>query len=347
MKRRNFIQTVAGAVAASAVPLNAVSFSNMCNSIIKPPRLKKGDTIGLISPGSDIKEKELSESITNLEKLGFKVKPGKNVLAKYGYLGGTDKERSDDINEMFADKEVNGIVCTRGGYGCGRLLPYLNYDLIKENPKVLIGYSDITSLLYGIFAKTGLVCFHGPVGISTYNDYSTSCFVDTLMNKNDYLALFNAAETNNDKAYNTVTIKDGIGRGRLVGGNLSLVVSVMGTPYDIDLKDKILFLEEIGEEPYRIDRMLTQLLISGNLEKAKGIALGVFNNCDIKKDNPEFSNSLSLIDVLKDRLSSLNIPIVYGMSFGHITNKMTLPFGVEAELNTHEQSLTFLESPVL
>jgi muramoyltetrapeptide carboxypeptidase len=348
MKRKNFIKTL-GAAAIFTTPLNNFNKAASLDEIqkIKPKRLKKGDTVGLAAPGSFITEDELQQSIKNLEDLGFKVHHTKRILSRTGYLGGNDTERAEDLNEMFADKNISAIMCARGGYGCARILPLLNYDLIKKNPKVIIGYSDITSLLYGIYARTGLIGFHGPVGISTFNDYSKEYFEKVLMNPSDNLTLYNAKEDDSDNSYKVKTIKSGKASGELAGGNLSIVVSMIGTPYDIDTKDKIIFLEEIGEEPYRIDRMLTQLIQSGKLTNANGIALGVFRRCEAKPSDSGITNSFTLEEVLFDRLSDLGIPVVYGMSFGHITNKITLPIGVKAELNSVEATLKLLEPAVI
>ncbi len=352
MQRRNFLRTVTTAAAFTAAsPFKGLAEiqdkKHSAKKIIKPKRLKEGDTIGLVTPGSFINENELKESRDNLEAMGFKVVNSKNILAKNGYLAGTDKQRADDLHEMFSREDVNGIVSARGGYGCTRILPMLDYNLIKNNPKVLVGYSDITALLFGIFKETGLVCFHGPVGISTFNKFSVDNFTDVLIYPHNRLALYNANEQGKGKSYQPVTIRSGKARGKLVGGNLSLVVSVIGTPYDIDTEGKIIFLEEVGEEPYRIDRMLTQMLESGKFEKAAGVALGVFSNCVPKPDESGIISSFSVPEVLFDRLFNLNIPVVYGMSFGHITNKFTLPFGIEAELDSLEQKLTLLEPAVI
>lgn len=309
---------------------------------IKPPRLKKGDTIGLISPASYITKDQLNESIKNLEDLGFKVKYSNIIMEKYGYLAGTDSARAEDLNNMFADKDVNGIFAVRGGYGCSRMLDYINYDLIKLNPKILIGYSDITSLLFGIYAKTGLVCFHGPVATSTFNDYSMQNFKNIVVNPYDNFEEKNLPEDENQ----IYVIKNGIGEGELVGGNLSIVVSMIGTKYDINTKGKIIFLEDIGEEPYRIDRMLTQMRLAGKFENCAGVALGVFRRCEVKKDDPEFENSLTLKQIFNDVLADLNVPVIVGLSFGHIENKFTLPFGVNAKLDTYKKSLTLLEKAV-
>lgn len=353
MQRRNFLKTVTSAAALTAVnPFKGfanykVKYPQEGIKIIKPPRLKAGDTIGLVAPGSFINEDELKESKDNLEALGFKVVHTDNILAKDGYLAGTDKQRADDLNGMFARKDVNGIVAARGGYGCTRILPMLDYATIKNNPKIIVGYSDITALLFGIFKETGLVCFHGPVGISTFNKFSVDNFTDVLINPKDRLTLYDATETGKDEAYKPVTIRTGKARGKLVGGNLSLVVSVIGTPYDVDTENKIIFLEEVGEEPYRVDRMLTQMLEAGKFNKAAGVMLGVFSGCRPKPNESGIISSFSVEEVLFDRLFNLNIPVVYGMSFGHITNKFTLPFGIEAELDSLEQKITLLEPAVI
>ncbi len=311
-------------------------------SKIKPPRLNKGDTVGLVSPASYITKDQLDEAIKNLEDLGFKVKYSDIIMQKYGYLAGTDSARAKDLNDMFADKDVNGIFAIRGGYGCSRMLDFINYNLVKANPKVLIGYSDITSLLYGIYSQTDLVCFHGPVGTSTFNDYSINNFENIIVNPHNNFEQKNLPEDENQ----IYVIKSGIGKGELVGGNLSIVVSMIGTKYDIDTKGKIIFLEDVGEEPYRIDRMLTQMKLAGKFDNCNGVALGVFRKCDIKKNDPEFENSLTLKQIFNDIFGNLNVPVIYGLSFGHIENKFTLPFGVKAKLDTYKRTLTLLEKAV-
>ncbi|MDP4115464.1 MAG: LD-carboxypeptidase [Bacteroidota bacterium] len=347
MNRKKFLTTASAAALLAAMPYKSMSAEDRKKRIktIKPPRLRAGDTLGLISPGSFISEKELEESKDNLTKLGFKVVTAKNVLARHGYLGGTDIQRADDVNEMFANMDVKGIVCTRGGYGCARILSLLDYDLIKHNPKVLIGYSDITSLLYGLYSQTGLVCFHGPVGTSTFNDFSVKNFTDVLINPVKPLTLTNALPEKDTEYFKPKIIKGGMAEGILTGGNLSIVVSLVGTPYDIDTDGKILFLEEVGEEPYRVDRMLTQMKQAGKFNKVKGIVLGVFTRADSKPES--FSDSLSLFDVLSDRLCNLGVPVVYGMSFGHIVNKFTLPICVHCSLNADEKTITLKENAVL
>ncbi len=351
MQRRIFITTLSLSAIASFLPLSKVFSSDeklpTRNLIIKPGKLNEGDTLGLIAPGSFISKEELDESVANLEGLGFKVKFNKSILDKNGYLAGTDSVRANDINTMFADKEVKGIICARGGYGCNRLLPFIDYDNIKNNPKVLCGYSDITSLISAIFTKTGLVSFHGPVGISTFNDFSVQYFKDVLMKLEPNVVLRSADEENENSDYDRYTIRSGVAEGILVGGNLSIITSLLGTPYDMNYDNKIIYLEEVGEEPYRVDRMLTELILAGKFKHASGIAIGVFKNCEPRRKNASFSNSFSLKEVLFDRLFDLGIPVVYGLSFGHITNKFTLPTGVNARLDVAEQTLSLLEPSVI
>lgn len=344
MRRRDFIKSVSTAAALTAMP--KIHPAILRQNKIKPPRLKPGDTLGLIAPGSYISQEELKESISNLEKLGFKVVYRERILSKTGYLAGSDESRAEEVNSMFADKKVNGIICARGGYGCARILPMLDFNIIRENPKVLIGYSDITALLNGIYVSTGLITFHGIVGISSFNDFSINYFNDVLVKPRKNLVLISEKGDDEKNNEGITTITSGKAVGELAGGNLSVLNALIGTRYDFDGEGKIIFLEEVGEEPYRIDRMLTQLIQSGKFDKAAGIAMGVFKNCEPKEKDPSFTSSYSLIEVLFDRLSNLKIPAIYGMSFGHIKNKFTLPVGIKAELDTINQTLTLLESSV-
>ncbi len=352
MNRRELLKSAAVLSAVSVVPFNSIIGKTLLkkDSItpLKPPRLKKGDLVGLTVPGSSINEEELQDSVKNLENLGFKVFYTDRILAKAGFLGGTDKQRADDLNEMFANKEVKGIFCARGGYGSNRLAELINYDLVKKNPKVVCGYSDITALIYLLYSKTGLIAFHGPVATSSFNEFSVNHFVNTLMEPKDTYTMHCANDEDMKKvAYQRYALNLGKAEGELAGGNLTIVNSFIGTPYDIDLDGKILFIEEVQEEPYRIDRMLTQLVQSGKLDKVKGIAMGVFSGCEEKEDDPSFKDSFTLREVITDRLSKLNVPIIYGLSFGHIVNKFTLPVGIKAQLDTEAQTLTFLEPAVL
>jgi muramoyltetrapeptide carboxypeptidase len=345
MRRRDFIKSISTAAVVTAAP-KIYSLGKPKNKI-KPPRLKAGGTLGLIAPGSYISEDELKDSIENLEKLGYEVTYSEKILSKTGYLAGDDKSRANELNSMFADKKVNGIICARGGYGCSRILPLLDYAVIQNNPKILIGYSDVTALVNAIYYRTGLVTFHGPVGISTFNEFSVTYFNEVLVHPEKDLVLISVKGDYQKETNGITTIISGKAVGELVGGNLSVLNSLIGTKYDFDGEGKIIFLEEIGEEPYRIDRMLTQLIQCGKFDKAAGIAMGVFKDCEPKEKDPSFSSSFSLLEVLFDRLSNLHIPVIYGLSFGHIKNKFTLPIGITAELDTIDQTITLLENSVI
>jgi muramoyltetrapeptide carboxypeptidase len=348
VKRRNFIKTISStAIAASVFPSTLDNGQNKPNkTLIKPPGLKKGDKLALVTPGSYITEQEKEESIDELYELGFRVTYSDNLMQKNGYFSATDEERAADLNEMFEREDVKGIMCARGGYGCARILPYLDFDLIRDNPKPLIGFSDVTALLYAIYKKSDLIAFHGPVSISTFSKFSIKNFEDVLINPTFELTLMNSTSNNNYNPYGITVISEGIAEGELVGGNLTLAVSLIGTEYDIDYSGKIIFLEEFLEEPYRIDRMLTQMIQAGKFKNAAGVALGVFKLCESDKTNPSFQNSYTLMEVLQDRLGNLGIPVIYGLSFGHVVDKFTLPFGVKAELNTEDQMLKLVEPAV-
>ncbi len=315
---------------------------------IVPRRLKKGATIGLITPAGVISPEKLIKTKNLLDRLGYKSYHTENVLSKWGYLAGRDKEKLDDLHLMFKNDEVDAIMCVRGGYGTMRLLPDIDYDLIRKNPKILIGYSDITALIQAIHKKTGLVGFHGVVGTSAFTEYTIQNFFDILTEPKESKIISSfPPRPNSVDAYLPYVLNKGKAEGKLIGGNLALLASLMGTPYEPDFENKIVFIEDIDEAPYRIDRMLTQLLLSGKLQKAAGIVLGVFNACDLDRENLSSENSLSLKEVIKDRLSNLSIPIIYGFSFGHIQNQAIFPIGINAEIDTDSFTIRLLEPTVL
>lgn len=348
MKRIEFVKTISAATLVTSLP--SIAFSEQKNiyeqKILKPKALNKGDLIGIVTPGSYITQDELTDSIKNIESLGFKAAYTDKVLEVNGYFSANDKDRAEEIMKMFSRKDIKAIMCARGGYGCARILPMLDYSVIKTNPKILIGYSDVTALLLGITHKTGLVTFHGPVGISLFNEFTKKFFYEILVDKKQKIKMTSAADDNPEEPAEIYTLRKGKCAGKLAGGNLSVMVSLIGTEYDIDYTDKIIFIEEIGEEPYRIDRMLTQMIQSGKFKNANGIALGTFRKCEAKKIEPSFENSFTLKEVLFDRLSTLGIPAAYGLSFGHIKNKFTLPLGVNAEFDAGEKTITLLENAV-
>jgi len=359
MNRKKFITSFSVAsIGATVLPFSIIAQPSRSQSrgveglfkdepiVIKPPRLKVGDKLAIVAPGSYISEEELQDSIKNLNLLGFDATYSDKILLQSGYFAGTDKDRAEDLMEKFSDKNVKGIVCARGGYGCSRILPMLDFDVIRSNPKVLVGYSDITALLYGIYQKSGLVAFHGPVGTSTFNDYSVNNFKKILIDPERTSLFQNSTSGDDENVYGVSSIIKGKRKGRLVGGNLSIMVSLIGTEFDVDYSNKIIFIEEIGEEPYRIDRMLTQMIQAGKLKHAAGVMMGIFRNCEAKEKDPSFTKTFTLMEVLQDRLSKLKVPVVYGMSFGHVKDKFTIPFGALAELDADKQTFTLLEKAV-
>ncbi len=270
--------------------------------------------------------------------MGFRSYFTESVLQRKGYLAGDDTSRLDDLHEAFNNKDVDAILCVRGGYGSSRIVDKIDYLLIQKNPKIFIGYSDITVLLNAIWQRTGLITFHGVVGTSSFSDYTKEKFNKLFLSQYSDIGYINSIE-------NTLEIiNKGKAKGRLVGGNLVMVNSLLGTPYEIDFTDKIVFLEDVAEAPYKIDRMLTQLLLAGGIKKAAGIILGQFNGCDI--DNKEITpeNSLSLSDVFYNRLISLNIPIIKNFSFGHVKNQAIFPVGIKVEIATDKKGIMLLES---
>lgn len=345
MKRREFLKASAIIPFFAGTVLSKKRKSFAGEKIVKPKRLKRGDTIGIIAPSSGISEAALIKSLLNMADLGFNIKIGKYTKSVNGFLAGNDKERLEDLHWAFADKTVDAIWCVRGGYGATRFLPSVNFDLIRKNPKVFVGYSDITALHTAIYQNTNLVTFHGPVASSTFSDYAKKHVINVLMNPSApykiELSPDNIAKESN--LYKTEVITKGKARGKLVGGNLSLLTAMAGTPFALrNTKGKILFIEDVGEKPYRIDRMFVQLKQSINLRELAGIALGVFENCD-----PPDNASQTVIDIVRDELGNLGIPVIYGLSFGHIRDQFTLPVGIEAEMDTENATMTFLETGVV
>ncbi|MEM9886484.1 MAG: LD-carboxypeptidase [Bacteroidota bacterium] len=342
MNRRNFKKQIAGL--ALALPLGKGLTDQPVT--IKPQRLNKGDIVGVIAPGSQINEKALEKGKRNLESLGLEVKFAKNIRAKRGFNAGTDEQRLEDLHTMFADRNIAAIWCARGGYGCTRLLPQIDYNLIRTNPKALIGYSDITALLQAIQVETGLIGFHAAVASSDFTRYTKRYLKRILFQDKDEtvieLAKPNQRKGKRDTAFQARTIRQGIARGNLVGGNLSLLAALSGTKWELKAQNKIVFIEDIGEKPYRVDRMLTQLRQAAALRFAAGLALGIFTDCEAGKNDL----SLTLQETLDDRLSDLGVPVAYGLSFGHIPDQCVLPVGIAAELDATEQKLTLLEAAV-
>ena len=310
--------------------------------MLKGKMLKFGDTIGLIGPSGAVRtEGAIERAVQETERMGFRVKLGESAGQKYGYLSGNDEVRARDINAMFADREVDAIICLRGGYGATRILDRLDYDLIRQNPKIFIGFSDITALHIAFLEKCSLATFHGPMAAANW----ASKPLDSFGLESMYRAIMHAepaGELANPPEYARQTINRGCAEGLLVGGNLTLIAASLGTPWEINTKDRILFIEEVDERTYAVDRMLTHLRLAGKFEDCAGVVFGDFADCPV--EYPEFG--LTLEEIIRDIVVPCGKPIVTGLRCGHCTPTLTLPLGVRCRLDADQCTLTVLESAV-
>lgn len=344
-------QALAGAAAlafAGALPhsLSALRLDDKPRTV-RPGRLRPGDTIGLVNPAGAVWEPVKIDIVAeSLAVLGFKAKRGKHLLERRGYFAGTDEQRAADLNAMFADPEVRAIHCVRGGWGCARILPLLDWPMIAKNPKILLGYSDITALLLSLHARTGLVTFHGPVGSSQWNPFNVG-HLKRVLQEGAAVSFENLKEIDEDDLVvieNRVqTIHPGTARGQLLGGNLTVLTALLGSGYLPDWDGCILFLEDIEEAPYRIDRMLTQLRLAGVLQKARAVIWGHCSDCD----PGEGYGSLTVTDVLHDHLRPLRVPCWQGAMIGHIERQFTLPVGAEVEVDAAAGTIRMIEPAVI
>ncbi len=352
--RRNFLSGFSAAALSAVYPPSFVSLLESRSKdeqplpLVKPPALQKGDTIGLIAPATAVESQEWIVIATEIaESFGFTVVLGDHVGKQYGYLAGSDRERAEDINAMFRRSDVKGIFPIQGGWGSMRVLPFLDFDMIRKNPKVFVGYSDITTLLLAFYKFSGLVTLHGPNIRSSFNEYVSDYYIRAMTSAAPLGLLrqppLPAGEKVN-KENRIITLSGGKVTGELVGGNLSLLVTTLGTPFEIDLKGKILFLEDVHEEPYRIDRMLTHLFLAGALNDAAGFVVGKMRDCDPRE--PGYLASLTLEEIFRTRLGSLGKPAISGLSFGHIKDHITLPVGVRATLDADAKTVTIEEGAV-
>ncbi len=308
------------------------------------PALRKGDRVGLVAPASAFDKEGYEKAIAHLSSWGLRIKEGKHLHDKYGYLAGKDADRVSDLHEMYLDPEVKAIWCIRGGYGVTRILPLLDYGLISAHPKPVIGYSDITALIHAIHLNTGIVGFHGPIGKGPSDPYSREMLRQTLFTERAMPTIsYHTLSNVEGDIYTPEVIAPGNAEGVLTGGNLTLLSALSGTPYHWDAKGKLVFIEDVGEKPYRVDRMLTTLLQSSHLSEAAGILLGIFRGCEKKP----MDDSLTLKQVIKDRLGTLGIPVFYGFTFGHIDRMCTFPVGVKARWEMDKRILKLVEPATL
>lgn len=297
--------------------------------------LKNNDLIGVVSPAFCEDTKVIDSKLEIFKELGFNIILGKHLYNRSGYFAGEAIDRASDLMDMFENKDVKAIICFRGGYGSINILPHLNYSIIKKNPKVLCGYSDLTALINYINKKTGLITFHGPMINSNFNDEQT---LESLK-----FTLMQGYRPYNIPIGSSVYYNAVDTTGILAGGNLATICSTLGTPYEINFNNKILLIEEVNEYPYSLDRMLSQLLHSGKLSKCKGFILGYFTNCTVE----DYSRSYTVEDIIKKILVPLNKPIITGLSFGHDYPNLTFPIGSKVRLNFTSKYIEILNNVVL
>ncbi|MEA2690488.1 MAG: muramoyltetrapeptide carboxypeptidase, partial [Candidatus Eremiobacteraeota bacterium] len=306
------------------------------HELIKPPRLRPGDIIGIVTPaGPVLHEIELDHARAQAHLLGLEPRFGAHITEQYGYLAGSDGHRAEDFNRFARDPDVRAIFALRGGYGTMRILGDIDYDALADDPKVVLGFSDLTALLNAITSRTGLVTFHGPVaGHSRLSAVLLDGIRRAVMSR-EPLGVMHAPRS--------ASLAGGTARGRLTGGNLSVLCALVGTPYAVPHAGRLMILEDVHEAPYRVDRMLTQLRLSGELSRVAGIVLGRFDDCIPKADDLP---SLTIAQTLRDRLADLGKPVLTGAQIGHLEDQWTLPLGVTAAVDATRGHLEIEESGV-
>jgi muramoyltetrapeptide carboxypeptidase len=343
MDRRTFAKSLVGTAAAAALTQAQPS----SRPLLHPKALRPGDTVALIAPSTHVTDPDrLQAVVRTVEYFGLQPKFGRNAKKKWGYAGGTIDERIDDLHAAFSDPEVKGVFCIRGGYAAGQLLDRIDYPLIQRNPKIFIGYSDITAMHLAIHKMTGLITFHGPVTTSSFTEYTQDSYKRALFGTQPLGTLGNPDEGAALRTKHHIrTIRPGTARGRLAGGNMSLICATMGTPYEIDTRGKILFIEDVDEQAYTIDRMLTQLRLAGKLQAAAGIIWGECSDCGPKDYKPSFvEGNFSVGEVVDNILGGLKVPVVSGLTIGHTADQLTLPLGLDATLDASTGKLTIHEA---
>ncbi|MBQ4595810.1 MAG: LD-carboxypeptidase [Firmicutes bacterium] len=296
--------------------------------MIWPKPLKHGDKVAITAPSSPVSDEKLEMSVESIKFLGLEPVVMPSCHMAHGYLAGPDKQRADDINTAFADDTIKGIFCLRGGYGTTRLLPMLDFEMIKNNPKIFIGYSDISSLHFNVNQKCDLITFHGPMPTTDYRVHEgfTNDSLRTCLFAHEKLKTIG-----NPEGEEIITLREGFAKGTLVGGNLSLMAGTLGSPYEVDTKGKIFFIEDVDEMPFRLDKMLTALALAGKFRDCEGIILGTFERCE-EADHP----SLSLREIFEEVVLPWGKPTVLNLRAGHIYPQSTLPMGAEVNFEAKD-----------
>lgn len=318
------------------------------NNLIKPLALRPGDTVGVIAPATSVSDPDRLALVgRTLAHFGLRPKMGRHAQQRMGDYRASVAARLDDLHAMFRDPEVRGIFCVRGGYGAAHLLDRIDYDLVRRHPKVFVGYSDITALHLAIHHHAGLVTFHGPILLSDFPEYTERHYRQALFDAKPPGKLSNPPGGDALRPTHTLrAIRGGTATGQLIGGNLTLITAALGTPYEIDTRERILFLEDVDEEPYSIDRMLTQLRLAGKLKDAAGVIFGECENCGPRDYKPSMVLPYSLGEVLDNVLTDARGPVLAGLTIGHTSDQLTLPLGVRATLDADRGTLELHESGV-
>jgi len=303
--------------------------------MIKPPALRPGDVIGVVAPASDVKPERLEAGARELERLGFRVTFSPTIFSREMYLAGSDRRRAEEVMAMFADPEVKAIFAARGGYGSVRLLPYLDEEMLRAHPKIFMGYSDVTTLLVYFQQRFHWVVFHGPMVAREFAD-GPGHYDEELLRR----TLMRAEPIGEIDTSGVAVLSPGVATGRLTGGCLPLLVSTLGTPYEFDATDAILFIEDYASKPYQVDRMLTHLRDAGKFRAVRGFVFGEMTEC-VQHPNQDYT----IVDVIQDRLADLNVPILFGVRSGHSDYRnQVLPFGVRATLDGYRAKLIIEEA---
>jgi len=346
--RRRLLALPAAVALRSAPSPGAVNPAGAApeSPLAKPAALKPGDTVGLITPGTYVSDPDkLALVKRTVEYFGLKPKFGRNVGKRAGYLGGSDQERLDDLHAMFRDPEVKAVFCIRGGFGSAHLVDRIDYELIAGHPKVFLGFSDITALHLAIHKRTGLVTFYGPVMTSAFTEFTQAWFRRAMFDPQPLGAVGNPQESNPLRPKHVIrTVRRGRARGRLVGGNLTLFCGLMGTPFEPETRGRILFLEDVDEQPYSIDRMLTQLRLAGKFDGVAGVIWGECLDCKPRDYKPSFESTFSTGEVVDQILGRLKVPVLSGLTIGHTDDQLTLPLGVMASLDADRGELVIEET---
>lgn len=313
---------------------------------MKAKILSTNDTIGIIAPASSVyNQSDIDRGVKTLESWGYRVVLGKHVKGKHGFYAAPDEQRANDLNHMFRQDDIDAVFCVCGGYGTARILDQIDYDAIARNPKILLGFSDITTLHLAIYKKTGLITFHGPHVASFFEERMTPYTKKHLEKALTDKTPIGEIALSDTKKY-VHAIGSGVGEGPIVGGNISIICSTLGTPYEIDTNGKVLLLEDLNTEPWIMDHMMAHLRNAGKFDNLAGVVIGECIQCEPRQHQPNYYVDTSLEDIFEDYFAPFNIPVLYGLPLGHTKDMATIPHGVNVSVDANEKSFIVLESGV-